>query len=384
MRRNIFILFAVAVLLAACGPKGVAPVGPQDTPEHHYLRGMEALKSGMTDEAVGRFERSLALEPGFAPAMSAKAIVVAGQKDQWKEADNLLRKAMQKADDAAQRFIVRVNAVRSLSKGQPSRWVTRAEGYYKAAKRTAAEEGRLPFYQSIDAADYFMAKAYVEDGQFSQARKMLNATLDGRPGRWHQPANVLYKRVQKIERAMGQHTLTGVAKNIAVKESVSRADVCALLVDELSIDALMERAGAKQAHDGDTVYVDIKDHVFREEILTLRKWGIRGLSPRYDASAKAYLFGAEEPIKRKEMALVIEDILVRVTHDEGLATRYFGQESPFPDVPSSVAYYNAAMTVVSRNLMQTNLSGEFNPDAGMDGAELVLSIVGLRELKNLN
>ena len=84
------------------------------------------------------------------------------------------------------------------------------------------------------------------------------------------------------------------------------------------------------------------------------------------------------------MALALEDVLIKVSGDETLANKYFGQESsPYVDVKPTAAYYNAVVNVVSRNLMETDLTGAFRPDDDLDGAELLLAVVRLRNAVNV-
>lgn len=84
---------------------------------------------------------------------------------------------------------------------------------------------------------------------------------------------------------------------------------------------------------------------------------------------------------RKELALILEDLLIKITGDQSIATKYFGMDhSPFPDVPPSAPWFNAVMNVVSRGLMETELSGEFRPNDYVDGAELILAVMKLRNV----
>jgi hypothetical protein len=52
-------------------------------------------------------------------------------------------------------------------------------------------------------------------------------------------------------------------------------------------------------------------------------------------------------------------------------------------VTPTVSWFNAAMTAVTRNLMETELSGEFRPDESADGAEVLLATRMLKQRLNL-
>jgi hypothetical protein len=77
---------------------------------------------------------------------------------------------------------------------------------------------------------------------------------------------------------------------------------------------------------------------------------------------------------------MLEDILIKVSGDEKLATKYIGTTSPFPDVRSDYYAFNAIMVVTSRGFIEADkATGEFNPNDPVSGADALLSI---REFKN--
>ena len=113
------------------------------------------------------------------------------------------------------------------------------------------------------------------------------------------------------------------------------------------------------------------------------KWNVRGMEPKYDETTRAYLFKPNDPVSRGEMAFILEDVLIKLTANEKIATAYFGQDnSPFPDVKATSVYYNAVMNMTSRNIMEGELSGEFRVNAPVDGAEALLAIRVLKQKIN--
>jgi len=133
------------------------------------------------------------------------------------------------------------------------------------------------------------------------------------------------------------------------------------------------------------VPADILNNMFKPEILIVLKWGLRGLEPLYDKTSKAYLFYPDRGVTRKELAFILEDVLIKITGEKDLATKYFGQKnSPFPDVSPSSSYFNAVMNIVTRGLMEPDLSGAFRPDDYATGAELLLSVLRLRNVMNVH
>jgi len=78
--------------------------------------------------------------------------------------------------------------------------------------------------------------------------------------------------------------------------------------------------------------------------------------------------------------MMVEDILIKITGDESLATRFIGTRSPFPDLRSDLPFYNAAMVCTTRNILETKdvATGEFDPMGAVSGAEALLSIRALK------
>ncbi len=183
-------------------------------------------------------------------------------------------------------------------------------------------------------------------------------------------------------------------RKIALVEKISRADTAALFMEELKIDVLYkkrtprtfdtsfkqpDRAKASPAETPRTV-TDIEGHPLKADIEGILRLGIRGLEMQPDGR-----FLPDEPVSRAAYALMIEDILIRLIGDTGLATRYIGSVSPFPDIRSDLPYFNAVMVVTSRGIMQVRsvASGEFAPLGSVSGVEALLTIQKLKEELNL-
>jgi len=400
MKKQMALIFILGLvwLVGGCAPKRVAPISAEDNPAHHYLMGMELIDKGDLNEASTRFERAVKLEPDYAPALAGKALIAAlrtsvekdkeHQSVELKRALDLLDDADDEAEGDSQKFAVRVTGIRVFMNAKPKKWIDEAEKQYKRAMRLSkVKTTELPYYRTREAADYFMGVAYFKALRFRDSEAALGKVLSASPGRWHEPANKLFKRVQKITRASANFTLTDVAKRIAIKDGVDRADVAALLVDEIHLDRFLAgripvpQKKAKQSF----VPADVTNNLFKPEILIVLKWGLRGLEPIYDKTSKAYLFYPQKPITRKELAFILEDLLIKIVGDESLATKYIGQRtSPYPDVPPTYSYFNSVTNAVTRGLMEPDLSGAFRPDDEVDGAELLLSVLRLRNVMNIH
>ena len=79
--------------------------------------------------------------------------------------------------------------------------------------------------------------------------------------------------------------------------------------------------------------------------------------------------------------MMIEDILIKISGDNALATRFIGSTSPFPDLRADLPYFNAVMVVNTRGLMEAKnmISGAFMPLEPVGGADALLVIRKMRE-----
>jgi len=79
--------------------------------------------------------------------------------------------------------------------------------------------------------------------------------------------------------------------------------------------------------------------------------------------------------------MMVEDILIKVSGDESLSTKFIGSKSPFPDLRSDLPYFNAVMVCTSRGIMEARdlTTGEFGPKDTVSGADALLVIRKIKE-----
>jgi len=401
MRKNLLMMLLLLVaVLSGCATTPSRCIAPGDNPAHHYLRGMEALELLKVDLALEKFGRALYCEEGFSVAHSGRAIAYAMKtrtvsderyrQVEVQQAMDSLEKARDSVDSPNDRFAYQLAVVRVNSMIKGARWLEAVEEAYQAAIEISVDERQLDYYQGKESATYFVGLAYLDAYEFRKAEDRFRETLAARrDGKWNEPADIAWKKTAKIVRAMGGLTVGDVGKKIAVKDGVSRGDLAALLIDELKLDKLFggripikSSLGKMRA---EFVPADIVGYFFKDEILTILKWKVRGLEPKYDVATRAYLFKPHEDVKRGEMAFILEDVLMKLTGDEKLATAFFGQDrSPFPDVKPTSPYYNAVLNMTTRGIMEGELSGEFRVNEPVDGAEAILAIRMLQQRINIH
>ncbi len=387
-------ILIVLTLFAACGGCASRQVAtctaPQDNPKLHYVTGMEFIEKGDFRAGRQRLERAIYCDAAFSPAYSGLGIVAAHIAAETKDhaaktaeegrMEGHLRRALAEARSDEDRFARLIAVIRSQTTLGEKDFIETAKEAYRQADYVNLKGSDLLYYQGREAIDYYMGIAYREAQEFPQAKgrfeAVLNATKDGR---WNGKADRAWKETDKIVRAMAGVTVSDLGKKIAVKRTVSRAEMTALLTHELKLDTFSPKEAAHPS-PAPRVPVDIASSPIREEILGVLRWNLRGLEPSYDAASGAYLFIGARAVKRGEMALLLEDMVIRITGDEKIASAYLGHEkSPFIDIPPTSRFYNAAMNATTRGLMEGEVGGAFRVDEPISGADAVLAV---RSLEN--
>ncbi len=396
IRNSVFTLLVLTLLLTAgCAKKDVRCPTPEDNPQFHYVRGMELLEKGKIDSALDKFNRAVYCNADYAPGIDGRSLAIALRARRefgmdfkhsvvYKAYDGLYQ-ANKRTVSAEEEFAHQLATMRLYTALKPKGWFNTVGKAYKSAKKLDVKEPLLLYYDGVEAADYFMGMAAIEARDFARARDSFAAVLDARQdSKWSEPADVEWKLADRAVRAMGGRMVAGVGREIALMKSVPRGDMAALLVAELGIERLFagaipvksEVAGLKPINMPD----DIGNNPFKDEILTTLKWKVRGLELTYDNNTGTFHFNPNEAVMRRDFALILEDILVKLTGNEAIAASFFGHKSsPYPDVSPTSAWYNAVMNVTTRGLMDTELSGEFRPDEPVSGTEALLAVRVLRQ-----
>jgi len=377
------LLFVIAglclLVLSACGPKALAPEAELDTPMHHVKNGNKMLKAGKIDGAFREFNRAKELDPKYSPAYVGLGLVY-GLKGEYKNGFKHLKIGNKYADGKEQKINVNVGYMRLFIMGRDKidkDWLEEVESKFKRAINIDPE---------VSAPYFYMGIAYKMSFEFQKAAGQFSKVLD-LDKEFVKEADKEYAIIQKIQRAMPGSV---VGKKIALLDKITRADVAALFIEELEIDELFRKRTPKKFDtafkdpekkfvSGEFVKVppatDIEDHVLKADIDAVIAIGIKGLQPYPDHTYKPYKI-----ITRAEFAMMIEDILIKITGDENLATRFIGNASPFPDLRNDLSFFNAVMVCTTRNILEVKdvSTGEFDPKGSVSGAESLLSIRTLK------
>lgn len=400
MKKRVLLALMLAVCVStglwSCATKPVAVcTAPGDTAEHHYVAGMEALAREDLPLAQSSLERSSYCDAEYVPGYAGLAILYAykagrgqeavSRKADWEKSLDLIREAgrLGRTDEDTFRMYLAVIRANTVMGGDG--WFANAERAYTRAQGVPVKEERLIYYQGPESLDYFMGLAFLKALEFQKARDAFARVLNAKKqGKWSAPADAAWKKTDRIVRAEAGPTIGDIGRKIAVQDFVTRADLSVLLVDTLKIGRLRgsEQAAAVGPAPGGQVVLpaDIGESPSKGDIQTVLKWRLRGLQPSYDKASGSYLFKPADPVKRGEMALLLEDLIIRTTGHEKLASAYLGQEkSPFADVQPTSPFYNAVMTVTTRGIMEGAVTGRFQVDDPVSGAEAVLAVRALQQ-----
>jgi len=372
-------LLAIVALLLSCGPKAMPPKAALDTPQHHVANGDTLLAAGKTDSAAREYGRARELDPKHAPAHIGLGLCYGLQGD-FESGLSSMKAAKRYARNNDEKLRAAVGSIRLHTMGKDriaGNWLDLAEDAYKRARSIAADR---------PAPHFHMGMAYKAAMDFDRAAKQFVNVIDLNKGLVGE-ADREYAFLQKIERAsLG----SAAGKRIALVEKVSRADTAALLVEELRIETLFRARREKPVDtsfqspdDGFVTSVtikispatDVSAHPLKADIDAVVSLGIKGLQPFPD-----HTFRPEQMLTRAEFAMVMEDILVKVSGEAQLATRFIGSASPFPDLRNDLSFFNAVMTCTTRGIMEAkNINtGAFDPMGPVPGADAVLAVRALK------
>lgn len=347
-------VMALILTYMSCAPRpGIKPESPLDTPEAAYQRGTTLLEEGQYDAALGEFDRAIKLAQyqgrDFAPGYEGLALPYLG-KGHLQLARGNIERALEIDDDYAPAYVGQGRIYYAQGKYK------QAIGRYKQALK------KDPHYA---AAYYYMGRAYVRMDKPQEAEEAYKQALEIDPG--YAAADQALEELQRITRA----GMPPEYQQIAQKEAITRVDVAALFYNELPLERLMRRLPAER-EEVTRIIPDAEGHWGELYIRAVVELGIMELYP--DGT-----FRPEEEITRANFAMLLERLLIEVTGDEGLATRFIGSPSPFPDVSESNPFFNAIMTVTTRGLMKTRLDGTFgmmDPVPGWDGLLVLKTLKG--------
>ena len=375
IRSLIVLLAALSVVAFGCAKKPAPSTSVMDSPEYHYKTGLRYLDKDQLDDALRSFDRAIALDPKSPLGHIGKGLAL-GRKGDFKPAfENMSKgKSLDKGIEA------NIGLIRLSSMQRAKGWLPEAEDEFKAARKKDPNSAPL---------HYYMGMAYKVSFDFDKAAEMFRKVLDLNK-EFTNEANAEWALIQKIQRAAPG---TEIGKKIALIDKIDRADVAALFDQEMNLEKLYTKRGTKtydtsfkaptesstKINTETTIKMepatDISNHWLKPSIDAVLKFQIRGLEAGPD-----HTFDPDKLITKGEFALMLEDILIKVSGDEKLATKFLGATSPFPDIRNDQYFFSAAMTAASRGYIEADkATGEFKPGDPVSGADALLSIRAFKD-----
>ena len=367
---TVFMFFAAVMLIVSCGPKDRIATSQLDTPEHHTYTGLKFLGEEKYADAQREFELAVQLDAKYSKGYTGIGLVKIYTGD-FDSAEDYLKKGWNKANNDEDRIFVHVSRIRYYTQSKSEKkWLNLSKNEFDHAMKL--DPRHAPAY-------YFMGLAYKVGLDFNQAGVMFTKVLELKT-EYVAESDIQWNFIQKVQRAM-PGTTTG--KQIALVERLTRADAAALFMEEFKIEKLYKKRTPKifdtSFKDPENVTAkpvkitakDIADHPLRTDIEGILKLGVRGLENYPDGN-----FHPAELVTRAAYAMMIEDILIKVSDDNSLATKFIGTTSPFPDLRADLPYFNAVMVVTSRGIMEAKdlTTAEFEPLSPVAGVDALLII----------
>jgi len=369
----------VGMLISSCAAPPRKPEAALDTPEHHVFTGYKLYDKSDYAGAQREFVLALQLDKNYSPAYVGLGLAFGSQNDFEKAHENM-KKGKSLAKKKEDKVDAHVGMIRLYSMERKEKWLNNAEDEFEDAVKIDPKSS---------AAYFYMGKAYKYGYNFDKAGTQFKKVLDLND-KYLVEADNEWKVVQKIQRAAPGSM---IGKKIALIEEITRADLAALFVQELLLEKLYQKRTPAQfdtsfkaptdtrKFEADKIVkaeaaTDIQAHVLRTDIETVLRLGVRGLEPTPD-----HKFLPNEKVSRAAYAMMIEDILIKVSGNQKLATEFIGSKSPFPDLRNDLPYFNAVMVCTSRGIMEAKdmSTGEFAPRGTVSGADALLIIRKLKD-----
>jgi hypothetical protein len=381
MKRLITVISVLAIAAYGCGPKAAPSTSVMDTPEYHYNQGLKYLDKDQVDEAMREFDRAIGLAPKASLGYIGKGLAL-GKKGEFKQAFESMEKG-KSYDIGIESNIgtIRLDGMQMVKEqSKVNSLLKNAESEFNDAQKK--DPNNAPLY-------YYMGMCYKAALDFDKAADMFKKVLDMNKEFVGQ-ANTEWAMIQKIQRAAPG---TEIGKKIALIDRIDRADVAALFDQEMNLEKLFTKRGVKTY---DTSFkaptessarfspetsvkmaaaTDIEDSWLKPSIETVLRLQIRGLE-----AGPNHKFEPNRIITKGEFAVMLEDILIKVTGDDKLATKFIGVTSPFLDVRNDHYAFNSIMVVTTRGFLETDkATGEFRSADPVSGADALLAIRSFKD-----
>lgn len=362
---RILLVILYCVVAVSCTVAERKPLSILDTSQHHTYTGIVMMKQGKYRDARREFDLSLELNNKEAKSYAGIALITA-YEGEYKSAFEYMAKAEQYARKKEEKLFVYIGKLRLYTMSREGEdWISKARSQFESA---------CAINSRASAAYYFMGLAFKMNFEFSNAGAMFVKVLDLND-EYVEEADREWKLIKKI---LSVEPLTLTGKKIAIADTATRAEVAALLIEELQLDELYRRLGI---HTSETLAAQTHSkavpYPYQGDVEKILQIGVKGLELYPDGE-----FHPQDLVTRAILAVVIVDVMEKITKNVSLAQSYEAMASPYKNLSRDLPYYGEIMTVLSMGIMdvRTLTSSRLAPYEPLSGID---AIVALHELKDV-
>jgi tetratricopeptide (TPR) repeat protein len=355
----------IIATMAGCSP-AVQKESVVDTPEEHYLSGMQKLQNDDLNAAETDFKRAIELNKKSPYGHTGMAFLEL-QKTNYSEALGYAKKALKFDRDFVDAYAVKGRIITTRKRGKT--WFEDAiEPLEKALNLDPENHITL----------FFTAECYLTAQNYLKAHQFFVKALE-KEGAYTVKAR---EREALLSKIIDEAPASENSGYVALDDRIDRSDLCVILIDELkvkdllkhSLPSMYEKLYTKDSSG--SIPPDVAGH-------RSKKW-IRDIIPLRIIELTVFpnnYFYPDKIITRAQFALVMQDVMVLINGEPSLSTIYIGSESRFPDVRNDYYAFNAITLCIERGIMEADSeTGDFNVDGQVSGVDAILM---LRKLKKI-
>ncbi len=359
---EIFFMMMLCLLAAGCS-QAVKSSSPTDTPKNHYEAGLKLLSDKDPAKPLAEFQRAILLDKK-SPFGYAGMAELEFKRQNWKKAIKHADKAINLDSKFADSAILKAQA---LIAAKDDDWFDRTVETLRQVLRYAPDDER---------AHYFLGEACLHANRFEETQNYYQKVIEIKGKLSSQAAD----RLRLVGRIMEQNPSTLHGKQIVQTVSITRAETCVLLIEEMRLKDLLKnrRLSVYEEVFGEDgvkrkMPPDIELRSDRKDIHDILKIRIPGL----DVFPNGHFY-PDRTITRAQFAIIVQDIMTLLNDDVTLSSRYNGADSPFPDIRPDYHAFNAIMNAVEWGIMASApKTDRFDPEGIVSGIDALTIIRAL-------
>ncbi len=334
-----------------------------DSPEYRVRSGFRLLKLNRAEDAEREFKKAISTRSCYSSALRGLGISCAYQ-GKFHVAKEAMSKALACAETGQEKALAHVGFMRILTMEREGTWLREVLGHFRDA---------LELSDNLSEAYYYLGVAYRTDLRLSKAEWAFKKVIE-LSSRMTEEAEAALIQLEKIRQAM---PITQLGRQISIRPVITRAEVAAILIHELKLDKILARYGAIEDGRGYSpvkIPQDVISHKFRQEIIKCLGFEIKALTVSKEGE-----FNPEDIVTRAQYAVMISDVIEKITRDQYLKDSFKKTRSPFSDIEKHDPYFGAVMVCTQwRGIIESNCP-EFNPMDPITGADALLAIRRLKD-----